>query len=100
MEKGEIWPALGIVRITGTINSPPPFFVGGIMNPRCYRFCWAAMLMLCTAPVALAEVNIVPSLEWMCCSAEVIVIGKISKVDATPGPGDVTYEDCLVNIQQ
>jgi len=45
------------------------------------------MLTLCGANVAFAETNVAPSLEWLTCSAEAVVLGKIGKITTTPGPG-------------
>ncbi len=49
---------------------------------------------------ASAETAVVTSLEWLTCSAELIVVGKIDAITTVKGPNDVAYEDCLVNVQR
>lgn len=70
------------------------------MKSRLFR-CWlVALLTLGTAHAAFAEIRVATSLEWLSCSAEAIVIGKISNLTTERGPGDVTYEDCVVAVEQ
>jgi hypothetical protein len=74
------------------------------MNLRINRF-WAAALLtsvsaLCTANTSFAEISVAPSVEWLSCAAEAIVIGKISKITTAQGPGMVTYEDCVVEVKE
>jgi hypothetical protein len=64
-------------------------------------FCRAAVFVgLLPAVTARAEINIGASLEWLTCSSEVVVLGRIEKVTATRGPGDVTYHDCQVKVSE
>jgi hypothetical protein len=40
------------------------------------------------------------SLEWLTCASELVVVGKIEKVETTRGPGDVLYDDCTVKVTE
>lgn len=59
----------------------------------------AATLMLLLCP-SRAEISIAPSIEWLACESEVILVGKITKIDLTKGVHAVTYEDCNFQIQE
>jgi hypothetical protein len=70
------------------------------MHCRVFRWWLPMVLLLGMANVAIAEKRGAPSLEWLSCSADAIVIGKIGKLTAEPGPGDVIYEDCVVDVKE
>ncbi|MCH7727919.1 MAG: HEAT repeat domain-containing protein [Planctomycetes bacterium] len=52
------------------------------------------------ARAATAEIMVAPSLEWLTCKAEVIVVGKIKGITVTKGRGSVIFEDCVVGVEQ
>jgi hypothetical protein len=66
------------------------------------RFTLVALLVsACIVPGAARAENIVgSSVEWLTCASEVVVVGRIEKVVATRGPGDVFYDDCSVVVQE
>src|SRR5262245_3185394 len=57
-----------------------------------------ALLIGFTPPRARAETMVGLSLEWLTCASELVVVGKIEKVETTRGPGDVLYDDCTVKV--
>ncbi len=72
-----------------------------LIRSHALRCCWLpALLLLGTANPGFAEIRVAPSLEWLSCSADAIVIGNCVRLTATPGPGDVIYEDYVVEVQE
>lgn len=51
-------------------------------------------------PRSNAEINVGTSVEWLSCSSEVIVTGKVTKVNDVEGPGKVTYEECTIKVER
>src|SRR6185436_1386481 len=73
---------------------------GDAMARRFNRFWLTTFIAVSCVSAARAEIREAPSVEWLTCAAEVVVVGKISKITETKGPGDVTYEDCLVDLDR
>lgn len=66
------------------------------------RFFAATVVAMATsaANVAWGEINVASSLEWIACSAELVVLGKSKEIKTTRGPGDVFYEDCVLTVER
>jgi hypothetical protein len=60
----------------------------------------AALLAGIGAAGAQAEIRIVDSLEWMAMDAPLIVRGRVTESKDTKGPGDVTYRDVTVAVDE
>jgi len=60
----------------------------------------AAFLAGIGASGAQAEINIVDSLEWMAMDAPLIVRGRVTEVKDTKGPGDATYRDVTIAVDE
>jgi hypothetical protein len=60
----------------------------------------SAILVFTTAPAARAEINIVDSLEWMALDAPLVIRGRVTRFNDTPGPGQVVYRDITVQVQE
>jgi hypothetical protein len=56
--------------------------------------------VLWAAPQARAEIIVVPSLEWLTCAAETVVVGTVEKVTTTRGPGAVRYHNVTVRVER
>jgi hypothetical protein len=62
--------------------------------------CCAVLAVGFTAARAEAETIVGSSLEWLTCASDVVVVGKIEKIETTRGPGDVLYDDCTVQVSE
>ena len=63
-------------------------------------FIVAACFLLIAAQLH-AEIRAALSIEWLACQAEIIVVGKITKVSVTKGVHAVAYyEDCTVQVDE
>jgi hypothetical protein len=49
---------------------------------------------------ARAEITGASSMEWLVYSSEVIAVGKIVDVKLSKGPGEVIYEDCILQVTE
>ena len=58
------------------------------------------VVLMLAVPNGSGEIRIAPSLEWITCQAEVIVVGKVKTVTTTKGTGPVIYEDCVVQVEE
>jgi len=65
-----------------------------------HRLVAALVVLMLAVPNGSGEVRVAPSLEWLTCQAEVIVVGKIKTVTTTKGTGPVIYEDCVVQVEE
>src|SRR5688572_22356690 len=59
-----------------------------------------AVVLLSAAGSAFGRSRAEWSVEWLARSADVLAIGRIRQVTHLPGPGDVTYERCVVELGQ
>ncbi len=64
---------------------------------------YSSLLVLLTLPSlpstpVHAEVNDGDSVEWLTCSSELVVLGRVERIVTTSGPGDFYYEDCTVAV--
>jgi len=62
------------------------------------RSVFTVALLLALSGQSRAEIMAAPSIEWLSCQSDVIVVGKLEKIAVIKGPGDVIYEDCTVQI--
>jgi len=56
-------------------------------------------LISCSAPVC-GENTATASVEWLVSISEVVAVGSLVEVRESKGPGEVTYEDCVLQVTE
>src|SRR5262249_34133631 len=64
------------------------------------RICLALLALALSGSFAWAETMVGSSLEWLTCESDVVVVGRITKIVTTRGPGSVFYDDCTVAVEE
>ena len=53
--------------------------------------------IFCYLPVS-GEITGAASVEWLVSISEVVAAGSLTEVRESKGPGEVTYEDCILQV--
>jgi hypothetical protein len=69
---------------------------------RRFSFLVALLVLTVLLPCSSARGEMVGALsvEWLTCSSDVVVVGKVSEISTSRGPGDVVYEDTTVTVSK
>jgi hypothetical protein len=62
--------------------------------------CQAVCVALSGAASSRAETVVASSLEWLTCQADVVVVGRLTRIVTSRGPGSVVYDDCTVAVEE
>ena len=55
--------------------------------------------IFCSAPVC-GEITGAASVEWLVSISDVVAVGSLAEVRESKGPGEVTYEDCALQVTE
>ena len=64
------------------------------------RICLALLALALSGSFVRAETIVGSSLEWLTCESDAVVVGRITKIVTTRGPGSVFYDDCTVAVEE